>query len=377
MSATNNLTEFNIGRGYSVTFYPTEQLEQIETLWRELEKGKEMTYFQTYEWNKMLRRYIPIKCPHYVFTYAVVRRKQEAVMIAPLWLTHFSGWRKVYNRTSLHKCTFIGCTGFSDYLNFIYSTFDEAALDTLFVALREVFGIRLYHLNCLKEKSSSYQYIRTHCPIHSSEREICVSLALPNDKEQYLKMLSKSARQNIRTAYNRLSTDGLTLTTRFCDESVERELCNQIRNEKMYLRSLKSQPKTRIQRLQQSLNFRLKRMPVLLRSMFVPELPAAKPYCPIDDDPCAQFLTNTRDEELAAFFCYGHDSAHHEVVVMAAGTAAAYYRYSPGIIAMYEFILHHISLGDIRTIDFTRGNESYKYQLGGQEHYIYDLTFNI
>lgn len=152
-----------------------------------------------------------MECPHYTFTYAVIRRGQKEVMIAPLWLTHFSGWRKVYNRTSLHKCTFIGCTGFSDYLNFIYSSFDGAALDSLFVALRKLYGIRHYYLNCLKEESCSYQYLRTHCSMHSSVRGICVSLTLPNDKEQYLKMLSKSVRQNIRTAYNRLTTDGLTL----------------------------------------------------------------------------------------------------------------------------------------------------------------------
>ena len=56
---------------------------------------------------------------------------------------------------------------------------------------------------------------------------------------------------------------------------------------------------------------------------------------------------------------------------MAVGTDESFARYSPGMLLMLEFIKEQISLKEMNVVDFTRGNEFYKYALGGKDHFIF------
>ena len=53
----------------------------------------------------------------------------------------------------------------------------------------------------------------------------CVALTLPSTKEDYNSLLSKNARQNIRSAHNRLKKDGKEVRFDFDDKHVDREYC--------------------------------------------------------------------------------------------------------------------------------------------------------
>ena len=83
------------------------------------------------------------------------------------------------------------------------------------------------------------------------------------------------------------------------------------------------------------------------------------------------------DEEghLRAFFNYGYDSDGQCIRVMTAGTDLDFARYSPGVLLMYNFILNAIEAGQIKEIDFTRGDEKYKFSLGGQQRTIHTVKF--
>ena len=85
------------------------------------------------------------------------------------------------------------------------------------------------------------------------------------------------------------------------------------------------------------------------------------------------------DEEgnLRAFFNYGFDPNGKCIRVMAAGTDLDYARYSPGILLMYNFILKAIEEGTLSEIDFTRGDEKYKFALGGQKKLNHNIKFRI
>ena len=81
--------------------------------------------------------------------------------------------------------------------------------------------------------------------------------------------------------------------------------------------------------------------------------------------------------ELAAYFNYGLDKYHKRVVLMAVGTNEKYGWYSPGMLLIYEYILKQLDNADIEVVDFTRGNEKYKYSLGGKEHFNHHLAFKV
>ena len=81
--------------------------------------------------------------------------------------------------------------------------------------------------------------------------------------------------------------------------------------------------------------------------------------------------------KLRAFFYYGFDIEKTRIRVMAAGTDLEYARYSPGMLLMYNFIINSIQEGKIREIDFTRGDEKYKFSLGGEQRLNHTIKFRI
>lgn len=101
-------------------------------------------------------------------------------------------------------------------------------------------------------------------------------------------------------------------------------------------------------------------------------------YTPFEDDSSSRFLTlTTKEGELCAAFNYGIDTAHDRVVMMAVATNDKFSRYSPGMLLIEEFIKESINKKKYKIIDFTRGNERYKYSMGGKEHFNVTIDFSI
>ena len=100
-------------------------------------------------------------------------------------------------------------------------------------------------------------------------------------------------------------------------------------------------------------------------------------YLPLCDDRKSRFLTAYINNELASFFNYGYDVYHQEVVMMAVGLNEKYRSYSPGILLLYEYIQQQITEKELKLIDFTRGTEKYKYTLGGVDHAIHNVMFEV
>ena len=61
--------------------------------------------------------------------------------------------------------------------------------------------------------------------------------------------------------------------------------------------------------------------------------------------------------------------------MMGVGIDEQYSWYSPGILSVIEFIQSCYETEKIRYIDFTRGDEKYKFIVGGKTHYIHSLSF--
>lgn len=341
---------------FSVEYYKKEQFSLLRDDWKRLEKGPDMTYFQSYDWYEMLNvHYVPDDTSDYVSIYVVLRKKHETILIAPLWIVkHTFRW---VNKKGIY---FLGREGWSDYLNFVYNEFDGDGLCLLLNDISKKYGVYNYKLSELRQNVKSLRFLINRFLAKRDELGTCVSLKIPNTQEEYKSILSKNARQNVRTAHNRLIKDDIDIRIVFDDSNVNRDICRDIR-EHRFLK--KFQKRSGLRKLKQNIGWRL----TYHFRQFLPFYSYDK----------GGFLTLYHGEVLCSFFYYLKDDIHHNILIIAAGVNMNYLRYSPGIISLNSFINYLIETREVEEIDFTRGNEPYKYAVGGKDHYIETISFRI
>lgn len=346
---------------YKIEYFRLQQIGQLEKDWRALEKGSEMTYFQRYDWYSMLAGLnMEIQSRKFEIVIAAVSTSNTITLIAPLWIV-----KKTFGKFNRRGIYFFGRAQWSDYLNFIYSDFDETAVAALLNDVKDKYGVNNFVLEDVPVTSSLYQYINGRYTHLEGNGNTCVELFIPENLEAYHKMLSKNARQNIRTAFNRAEKDGLEFTFCFDDKNVDLEEFSRYRNVRLG-NKIKKGGTTLKSKLVYFISTK-----ILKRGVY-----EFVPYTPYTHDKNALFIT-CKDQKgnLCAGFCYGIDQVHHQIVLMAVSTNPNYYKYSPGILSIYRFVLEQIENHGYKKIDFTRGSEKYKYVLGGVEHFNQKLEF--
>ena len=339
--------------------YRTEFLSLRED-WNRLYAGEDMSYFQSFSWNDLVLSCMPKDTRYYEASFAVLKTEGQVQLIAPLWVV-----KKRYRWMNKPQITLLGSVGWSDYCNFIYNEWQDEWADALFEKIKAYYGVETFHFSNLKETTHLYPYILSHFAVDKDTQGLCVALSIPQSMDEYHSMLSKHAKQNIRTALNRLERDGVEYTISFDDKSVNRE-------QLWALRAVRAE-----KRLQEELTRigAARRIRRFLKDRFL-SIPI-RSYNPIIDDKESAFLTIKHGEELMAFFCYGKDELRNEIVVMAAGIDEKYKFYSPGMVLWYAFIQETIAKQTLRKIDFTRGNEDYKKMLGGSESSIHFVDIRL
>lgn len=339
---------------YHIEYYNVSQLEQIKTIWLQLQNGTDMTYFQSYHWYEMLNNFLPPHKSFYEIKFVVVYKDDQAMIIAPLFIikrTHF-----IINKKGVYIW---GRNGWSDYLNLIYKVFVPDAFDFLCNDLKNHYKVSNFHFERLKETSQLYHYILNNMSILSKKRQVCVKLDLPSSFEEYWNSLSKHSKQNIRTAQNRLKKSNLQIVVLFDDVNVDKNLCYRLRL-------------SRVKNKNQNLPM-FKRIKIKIVSLLSHKMPS---YFPLYSDTKSKNLTGYIDDELCSFFNYAHDINKNEILIMGVGIDNRFSKYSPGILCLYNYIKAYYDKSEIsiKSIDFTRGDEKYKYAIGGKEFFIYDLV---
>lgn len=336
---------------YKVNFYNKDQFHLLENDWHKLEVGHDMTYFQLYDWYKML---IGLKqksnWAHEIVFCIVTDNNGTAKMIAPLWIV-----KRFFGKREKKGVYLFGRRGWNDYCNLIYDSFCADALIALFQAISKNYRITRYVFENLKTETSLYTYLQNSYKLKNSKNQICVAVHLPDNKETYLQKLSKHSKQNIRTAQNRASKDGIGYVINEDDKAMSLEEFQRFRE----MRVSEKNKLTHGNLWHQIRN----RLSLFVRYQF-------PRYTPMENDKKCHYIScRTCTNELMGAFCYGKDLLRHEIVIMAVSLNMEYKRYSPCMLAAYHYIMEHIGDCEIHVVNFTRGNEKYKYMLGGQEHY--------
>lgn len=338
----------------TIEYIPATLLKNIKQEWSILENGVDMTLFQSYDWNIiLLDHYVPKDTKSYQSLYALVKKDGKECLIAPLWIA-----KRTFRLLNKKGVYLLGRDSYSDYLNIIYNDFIPEAFDFLLKDIQHRYHQSHFIFEHLNETTSLFKHITHSYKILEDQKEPCVYLQIPSSLEDYHKILSKHSRQNLRTANNRLNKDGLSIDYNMEDYSIDKKTCLDIRESK--------------------LSVQYEKVPIIKKYKYriVNRLLYHFPrFTPITVYKDSKIMTATINNKLCAFFHYAYDEPHNKIVIISAGTDLTYARYSPGMLLMYNFIKQVISEQKYKGIDFTRGDESYKFALGGKLNYNHNLHF--
>lgn len=274
----------------------------------------------------------------------VVSDESDVLIIAPVFIK-----KKIV--------TVAGTDEFFDYVDLFYrmdvgKKHLRCAFDSLMGFFRSN-GISVVRWNFIPEESISRDFLLDlQCEIKQTN-----NIEIPFLKyEDYLLMLSKSTKQNLRTAENRLRRENKSfkllssLSDYFSDEILQQ--CIDIycaRQREKYGKGLLNQ--LMIKTFNYSTEMLRKRMGFI--------------------------LALTIDGNVAAFMFGYINNTRKSYEVPKLAISKEYAFYSPGMILINKTIQLFADKTDIRILDLCRGTEQYKINMGGKVYHTYNYTIKL
>lgn len=239
-----------------------------------------------------------------------------------------------------------------DYDDIICSTNSGLFICEVFKCLCNAYPDYTITWKNINENSPTYLVLQNILNV----QEPCVAINLPPTYDEYYSSLSKNQRQNIRTAYNRLKNDCIHASFTCYDSSNPLNISLWNKCEGIYERRHNMIANNRI--IQYFSRVRNPYHHILMKH------PQRRIYVlQVDDIPLA-YMAGLYDEKKKIY------------LVPRLCINDVYCKYSPGIILINETIKCIISQG-VKIIDLMQGDEPYKFAMGGNVHYNYQLQIAI
>ncbi len=237
------------------------------------------------------------------------------------------------------------------YIDFIYSKdIGQDKIEECFELLcRELKGNKL-SINCIREESLVCQFLLKK---FEPKPTICTCADLHNSYEEYLASLNKHDRHHIRNAYSRLESENkkVSLKVYYKQQLPPEELSKIV---EMYA----ARRKSRYGRAGGTLN------KLFFRYLSICSVAMKK------TDKFVHFILYI-DDSPAAFYNGFLPREGGAITIPRLAINIEYGKYSPGILLLNESIKKILELGIADKIDFMKGQERYKYEMGGKEHLYY------
>ncbi len=174
--------------------------ERIKGIWEDFySRNTSLSPYQAYSYAKNIHRWYKIKFVRKP-VYFLVLKDGEPICIAPLTQERFSGqqqWRIFGIIQGCDICDFI----------FPSSLSQEDMVEVLRLLLRHL-QMPIYFERLLQD-SLLVAAARVVCPTLTPIPTVYISLPEIKSVDSWFSSLRKSTRQNLRTAYNRMSRDGI------------------------------------------------------------------------------------------------------------------------------------------------------------------------
>lgn len=332
-----------------LTIECSKNYRDIEEIWEGLcEQSSEWTVYQNPVYMRLLWKHL---LPYRVILrirpmFYVFKENGQPIMILPLFKYLLKENYVLYGYKA-------GC----GYLNAIYR--DDLTIEqmqqcfNLLENQTNIKQIKFVHVKC---ESILGKYLLQNGAMISETP--CISIHLPECYDEYYSCLSKSMRQNLRTAYNRLNKDGKNVQLfRYKNNEIPKEL-----RESLLQLYIKRQI------------HHYKRAGGGLYKLFVKWIDMGT-IIQKELDGWEDVFILKIDNEVAAYFdaLYSMD----EYTVPRLAINEYFSKYSPGVLLLNESIKQIIESSKVRTIDLTHGGEKYKVAMGGSEKYCVELIVRI
>ena len=326
----------------NVSIIPFKRIESIKDEWKELSKNQ--TIFQSYEWNA---NYLKIKRGGGRNFICIVKDDNEDV-VAILPVTAF----KRINKTNI---IILGKNNYVDYGDIISKSVTKDILAVMVDAIKKKFTNPAIELQGIIENTKLQKLLEAEAVVTAEYKAVAVRI--PHDVDEYNAHLTKSTRQNLRTALNRMNTDGLSYRYEIHEGTIDKgfaeKLGNLHRKRNIEKNLTNSSIHNFLRKVKQNFVERyVSVIPVSMRSyngswyliVYLNDIIVGYLYG-LRDNKCIRVLQN----------CFDSD----------------YRRYSPVFRACYDFITKEAIENNLEYLDFTSGDEDYKYKLNGKEMILF------
>lgn len=343
----------------------TEQMNALRSDWEKMQQGKEMTVFQGWEWNLLLfeeeKKRAFSKLLSEVCVY-IVRQNGEAVLLLPVLYQKRGNRTKWFGRD--RGLYILGHGSYSDYLNAVYgNNIDKETIVRLIGRIREDFPGCPFYATDIREDTVFCEALNQMKACVTKERK-ALQVDLAESKEAYEQSLSKHVKQNLRTARNRMKRDNYAYKLEVMGRTEDRELLEQLLT--VHIDRMKEKNRNDediMHRLSSGIRIRYRAGREKKNNIISESMKRMDQSC----------LVITRLNDDIAGYLYGlYD---RDVIRIMQNCIKTKYRfYSPMFRGAYDFILEQYDSREPRHIDFTRGNEQYKYDLGGSETTLFSFV---
>jgi CelD/BcsL family acetyltransferase involved in cellulose biosynthesis len=331
----------------TILYQSPEAFATLAAEWNPLvQRSASNVPFLTFEWQSIWWQHFG--CGDPLLVYAFRDEAGTLCGIAPLFLNGESGKRELH---------FVGCQDVSDYLDLIMAPgCEEPVMSALLDAVAEP-GVPPWDaldLCNIPEASPTLQMLAALARARgwraeTEAVEVCPVIHLPTTWDDYLGMLDKKERHELRRKLRRAEQSDEAVTWRIVagEETLDSDL------DTFITLLIKSRPD------------KAAFMTDTMRHFFHTIGHAAQragwlelSFLEVNGIPAASYMN----------FDYGN-----RIMVYNSGLDSQnFQRLSPGIVLVGDLIQHAIE-NKRAVFDFMRGNEDYKYRLGGQDTHIFKL----
>lgn len=246
-----------------------------------------------------------------------------------------------------------------DYYDIIYdkNESDEKLLEAV-VAVKQFINSKVW-FNRVNENSKLYALLKNQ-NIEIINTVECAKIDIPDDYDTYYCSLSKSTRQNIRTAYNRLNKDfeNINLELKITYGKLEKSLINKLKV--LYLKRKQTKNKGLMSKIK-----------CIVKRFYEP---ISKSCGSLDDSFTAVLYVNG---QIASFMqgVSNKNKNNGTIIIPRLVLNDKFSWYSTGILLINETIKNLIENTKIHCLDLAIGNEKYKFVMGGISHYNYKFIY--
>jgi len=336
---------------------------KLKDLWQKLETGNDMTIYQSYDWNLLLYREETVADLNKAFSgvhIVICWEGGTPVCLVPLIINKHSV--RIGNHGREKGIYLLGYKSYSDYLNIIYKDITEDVIIKLLSKIQSFYaGYQMLFTDILA--NTLFGKVLVDQRIGDITESIAVEVVRREDLESYNSLLSKSVKQNLRTARNRMLRDGYKYSFEIFTGTLNEELINDLVGLHLRRMRTKNTDTTSIsKKIESSIDIFLRARKEKINNVVRESMKCMKQsFCEV------VYL----NEKIAGFLYGLHD--RKAIRIMQNCVNDNFRFYSPMFRGAYDYIVSTYNDNNVEIVDFTRGNEQYKYNLGGTEKRLISL----